>query len=781
MVGIGSCVPSNNGGGSSGGRSSRGGATTDNSTFSVSPNFGRYLDDNPIALSGNTNLDSTISLATYLNNTPRFITDNQFLIASCEAGGKTLDQCFEVRENDSASYLTAEQNRWAFDTSTQEFLQVQAFANMRDILVKYHDNLEFSHSLAQGYGYESAIPSQLFTSSHNAFWFKNGILKGYSNCGEENNAFYDPAGNSICLGHITVNPPLYVASDPTVTWHEMGHAFNKINMNVRQRSFESAISEESSLGYLFYDEAGSLNEGLADFYSLFMNDRTLFAEWALGRYLRQARPMSEDESVHAPGVEKSPEGRLAYPTYINYDPNEPDKPYEDVHYAGQIPAHFFNAFYESLQDANTCGLDSDVALKMTYHLVFETLAELGDQTATGHGSLSFNPDDYSVNLDPENAVEWISKNRPVNFRRFFQTYSKYFMRTLGNPVFGICNGREYYRDDYEKLLDSYGLLLFKTYNEDGNNKDATIGHSGNNTVVTPTNRVKSQLIPKDLLILDNRDGTATAFVIDGQSDIKGAIESLILGGRIGSISSQIDGNFAFNNGNAQISPGELVGVAINLFNNSNSTMAGVHLLANDWDHTKNGAPCNNLGDNFPLASEGAADVTGESGGNPGECSYITRYNGKNSSEAEELAPVCLVELNDDDATKWVTQDKLRTRLGLAKNNCLGGSDSLKDCFVRAVKGGDHAYYSRIESKKTWAETLITDEGVPEFNTSNVIFFEVSPWIPPGTTFNCRMRATFTNCDDCNHDADNGNDDYLDFEYSGAKPFKIINFKFTVID
>lgn len=774
-------MPSSNGGGASSKRSR--GASTDNSTFSVSPNFGRYLDDNPIAISGNTSLDSTISLSTYLNQTPRFITDNQFLIASCEAGGKSLSQCLEVREDDSSSYLTATENRWAFDTSTQEFLQVQTFANMRDIMDKFHDNMEFSYGLAQGYGYTSALPTDLFTSSDNAFWFKNGILKGYSNCGEENNAFYDPAGNSICLGHITVNPPLYVASDPTVTWHEMGHAFNKINMNTRQRAFETSVSEESSLGYLFYDEAGSLNEGLADFYSLFMNNRTLFAEWALGRYLKQARPMSEAETVHAAGVEKSAEGRLSYPTYINYDPNEPDKPFEDVHYAGQIPSHFFNAFYESLQDTTTCGLSSDIALKMTYHLIFETLAELGDQTATGTGNYSFLEDNFKVNLDPENSVEWISKNKPVTFRSFFQTFSKYFLRTLGNPTFGICNGREYYRDDYEKLLDNYGLLLFKTYNEDGNNKKVALGHTGTNTVVTPTNRIKSQLIPKDLLILDNRDGAATAFVIDGQADIKGAIESLILGGRIGSISSQIDGNFAFNNGNAQISPGELVGVAVNVFNNSNSTMAGVHLLANDWDHTKNGQPCNNLGDNFPLDSEGAASITGETGTNQGECSYITQYNGKNATTEpnEELAPVCLVELSESDATKWVTQDKLRTNLGLAKNNCLGGEDSLKDCFIRAVKGADHAFYSKIDSKKTWAETLISDDGVPEFNTSNVIFFEVSPWIPPGTTFNCRLRASFTNCEDCFHDSAYSNDDYLDYEFSGGKPFKIINFKFTVID
>lgn len=777
FVVLSSCVPSQNGGGK--GKRSRG-ATTNNDTFSVSPNFGRYLDDNPIVLSGNTNLESSADLGQFLNQNQRYITDNQFLIHPCEAGGQTVSNCLEVRKDESSNYITATQNRWAFDTKTDEFLQVQTFANMKDITTKFHDTLEFSYSLSQGYGYESSIPFELFSSADTAYWFKTGILKGYSNCGVENNAFYDPAGNSVCLGHISVTPPLYVATDPTVTWHEMGHAFNKVAMNMRHRAFESSIDEESSLGYLFYDEAGSLGEGLSDFYALFMNNRTLFAEWGLGRYLRQARPLSEAESLHAPGVSQTPEGRLSYPTYITYDPNEPDKPFEDVHYAGQIPSHFFNAFYESLQDSTICGLSQDLSLKMTYHLIYETLAELGDQTATGSGTLTTNPASYKVNLDPTNAVEWMAKNKPITFRRFFQVFSKYFLRTLGNSAFSICNGREYYRDDYEKLLDSYGLLLFKTYDEDGGNK--TSGHDGPNTTVTITNRVKSQLINKNLLILDKRENSASAFVIDNQSDIKAAIESLILNGRISSISSQIDGNFAFNNGNAQISPGEVVGVAVNLFNNSNSTMAGVHLLANDWDHVKGGAPCNNLGDSFPLDSEGAADLTsGE--GSQGGCDYVTRYNGKEPliEPLEELAPVCLVELPDSDATKWVTQDKMRTSLGLAKSNCLGGENSLTDCFLRSIKGADHAYYSRIEPQLTWAESLKNSDGVPTFNTSNVIFFEVSPWIPPGTTFNCRLRASFSNCDDCFHDASNNSDDYLDFEFAGAKPFKIINFKFTVID
>jgi hypothetical protein len=81
-----------------------------------------------------------------------------------------------------------------------------------------------------------------------------------------------------------------------------------------------------------------------------MNNRTHFAEWGLGRYLIQSRPMSEDDALHAPGIDTSTEGRLAYPAYVTYDPNEPEVPFEDVHYAGQIISHFLTAFKQSIED-----------------------------------------------------------------------------------------------------------------------------------------------------------------------------------------------------------------------------------------------------------------------------------------------------------------------------------------------------------------------------------------------------------------------------------------------
>ena len=62
-------------------------------------------------------------------------------------------------------------------------------------------------------------------------------------------------------------------------------------------------------------------------------------------------------------------------------------------------------------------------------------------------------------------------------------------------------------------------------------------------------------------------------------------------------------------------------------------MAGVRVLANDWDHAKTedskAKPCNTFDDEWPLDTEGAADTSSETEGSyqPNDCGYITRING----------------------------------------------------------------------------------------------------------------------------------------------------------
>ena len=773
---------------SAGGGKRKAGGGVNNSPSTVNQGYGRYLKDNPIALTGSYNIDSSTNYNLYLDSSQDFITNEQFLIGPCAANSGLISECFEVKKDDlTTDYLTSSDGRWAFGTRTESFRQVQLYGNMRDIIDDFHNKMEWSYSFGLSYSafYNTSHPSDLFDSTKRPFWFAQNLLDGtsgkligYSECNQENNAFFEPSSNEVCMGYVQDENDLWFVYDPTITFHEMGHAFNQIMLNTRNLASGTSFDYDTNLGYMYYDEAGSIGEGICDYFSYIMNERSHFAEWALGKFLEASRPLSEDDPLHSSGIETTFQGRLSYPTYLNYDPNEPDANIEDVHYAGQIISHFLVALTEKME--SYCTWQKADAIRFVTHVMMETFAELGDQTAQGFDSAA----ESTVNLNSTSSLEWISTVNPINFRKFVQTMAKYIRKSAGNPLLNLCTNNgiatHFDQDELETLLDSYGLLLFKTYNTNGNG--ILTGHAAGNISVPDANRVKTVLISKDLIKIDPRQNSTKAYIIDSRNDIANAIQGLQQQGQISEVSSQIDSNFGFNNGNSQISPGEIIGLSINIYNDSNSEMAGVQILANDWDHAKNGKMCNNLGDEFPLNSEGAADLTsGE--GTQGGCDYTTRYNGENSvlEPDEELAPICFVQLSDDSSTSWYQQDELMRRISLDNNNCLGGSDSEKDCFIRAIKGADNAYYSRIAPKTTWADTLADSSGIPLFNYNNVIFMEVSPWIPPGTTFNCRFRARFTNCDDCWHDSTSSYDDYLDYEFSGGEPFKIINFQFTVID
>ena len=197
--------------------------------------------------------------------------------------------------------------------------------------------------------YKSSIPNELFSSRLDAFWLSReltqenqGLLTIFSDCNIKDNAFFAPSRSEICLGKVSTVNNVYIVEDPTVTWHENGHVFNQVIMNIRGKTSGINFLSDSNLGYLFYDEAGAIGEGISDFWSFTMNQRTHFGEWALGRFLNASRPLSEDDPLHAPGVSPDAEGRLSYPQYLNYDVNNHTSNYESVHNAGQIISHFFN-------------------------------------------------------------------------------------------------------------------------------------------------------------------------------------------------------------------------------------------------------------------------------------------------------------------------------------------------------------------------------------------------------------------------------------------------------
>ncbi len=760
-------------------RRTQAGSTVANIPVSVPPHYGRYLIDNPIALSGEDNLSANTDLAQFLEPRAQFITRNPFLIESCKQGQANIDDCFEVREKENAAYLTEEENRWAFPTNTSSFRQVQTFGNIRDIIERFIKWLKFSFDSGQSSSYSSAHPRSLFSPTLLPFWFRQNPdqpelskLKGYSDCEVADNAFYSPAKNEVCLGKLSVVDEVYLSLDPSITWHEVGHGFSQILLNTRNLASGQNFLEDSNLGYLFYDEAGSIGEGISDYWSFVMNQRTHFGEWALGRFINASRPLRENDHLHAAGISEEFAERLAYPTYLNYDPNEPEVRYEDVHYAGQIISHFLTALTFDIHEH--CQYSLEEATRYIVHLIMESFAEMGDQTAQGFDGAI----EERVNLNSEAATEWIRMVHPINFRRFAQVFGKFHILNLGQNR--QCLENNYPQDRYERLVDSYGLLLYRTYNTNGNG--IMSGNDAGNISVPEEHRVKTILIDKEHIELDQREGKPEAFIIDGQADIAQAMEALKENGQIAEISTQIDEDFGHNNGNARISPGEVAGLILNIYNKSNSTVAGLQILANDWDHAKDGLPCNNFEDAWPTEGQGAADLS-QGEGQQGGCDYITRTNSTNPNlePDETLAPVCFVEIGDDSATQWSSQEQLRENIGLGPHQCLSGGQNTSDCFIRFIKGTEQAFYSQLGPKSTWVETLGQDDGVPTFNANNVLFLEANSWIPPGTVFNCRFRVRFSNCDDCWHDSLNDNDDYKDFEYSGNRPFKIVNFQFTVVD
>ena len=769
-------------------QSEEGGRKTDdtsviaNTPASVSVGYGRILDDNPIILSGDTNLSASADMNKYLRSQEDLIVLSQQLVGTCKGSQfSEIENCYQVMADEFSSPLVSASGKWAFDANSTEFAQVQAFGHTRRFMDRYLKHFE-TYVPNVLTAYPSAIPEDSLTGKY--YWPKDTLLNHrtmdiFALCDFPDNAQFVPSTYNLCFGYDSIFTNVLFVEDSTVIYHELGHGLNFMMMNLRNN--EVGVNLRTNFGGLtFFDELGSLSEGTADYFSYYMNKRTHLGEWALGRFLGADRPISEDDPQHIDGVDTSPEGRLYYPAYLNYWVADTSQPIEDIHFNGKIISHYMVAVTEQL--ISKCQLSHDDAQAVVMRLHTETLAQLGDLTAKGHEKNTTNTN--YVNLNSNHSYDWFRINYPVTFRSYAQTWAKFMKYLLvDNTSNNVCTSGAFTTDDIETLLDDYGLLLFATYNEDGNGhiNDLTAdpGNAGPRTKISLSSRQKSKLINKDFLILDPRANKASAFIFDKREDMLGVISALNVSGSLqSSISEQIPSDLIYNNGNGLVSPGEFLGILPNIYNDHTETIAGVQILANDWDHFKGGKPCNNMGDSFPTFSEGAASLTtGE--GTPGGCDYVTRMNGDEA--AEELAPVCFVQLNETNSTRWASQKDLISHINLDPKKCLGGESSQNDCFLRAVKGGETSHFSKIDPKDSWLDTLQDSNGKPQFNISNLLFFEVSPWIPPGTQFNCRMRARFVNCDDCYHDKNKDDDNFLDYEYSGGKPFKLINFSFRVVD
>ena len=791
----------------------------------------------------------------------------------------------EVRNDKDSALIQSDLGGWYFNQDSDEFYQVSTFFHVKDMMNSVFDSLRFAHTYTHLEQNIQTPPAIIYNYANTkSLWItEEGIpqtIQVYSKCKlDEMNSYFSPSDAEICYGYTADNEKFLMSQDPSVVYHELGHAFVKAMMNQRNTKYDLANGMRytlfhSDLGELFYDEAGSINEGLCDYFSYYMNGRSHIGEWAMGRFFKASRPMTEEDELHEAKVSKEPGKRLSYPNYVNYDPNDKTKDYEDIHYAGQIISHYLVSLTESLKtkcdytdlDLGEASLDAikdqitrfdqrwkhiydsedseyDTNLKkhvfassLVVMLINETLAEIGDLYARGSDLLD--PDAtgniglssvYFTNFNSDNAYLWAQQVNPPNFRRFFQIFAK---NIKAHITAGACPA--FSLDESEQLLDEYGLLLFKSYSDNKLSGDGfynlndfnasslsvfsgqTLSAPSSNTLINELNRRNTVLVSKDFIELPT-EGT-TAYVFDRPSTMKALLANLSFEGASVATTEEVAG-VEYNNSNAKISPGEVVGISLNLKNTSNTTIAGLQILANDWDHMKlvdndntyvnrtinntnrsgnlaSFSPC--IFDNWPLETEGGVPSENDST-TPGNCDYVTRTNqiiDDTDSDANGVysqyvldspQPICMVQYADEEETKWVDQNYFRKMdLELSDSECLNypqmsGSDfNPNECLVRMLPGATQATFSRVDSQKTWGETMSSEDSSPVFNSSAVILMEVNKWIEPGTTFNCRFRVRFTNCQDCFSDGPAAQD-YADYEYAGERPYKVINFKFTVID
>src|SRR5690606_9892554 len=131
---------------------------------------------------------------------------------------------------------------WVFNPGTAEFYQVNSLYHVQASVDKFYEKLQFAynrlHSLPLSI--PKSIPSYLRNSG--MFWFKgvsnvdsrlfrNDYINAFSQCNKNGNASFSSAGPELCFGYHSSFPGFYFVQDPTVIYHEVGHALVSIMMN----------------------------------------------------------------------------------------------------------------------------------------------------------------------------------------------------------------------------------------------------------------------------------------------------------------------------------------------------------------------------------------------------------------------------------------------------------------------------------------------------------------------------------------------------------------------
>lgn len=772
--------------------------TTDvagNGSDSIStPGHGRPLKNNPQFILGS-DVSPPVDRRRLISRETTLITNNprlQFDCALPDPGAVTqITTCMETRQTAISAYTPQRGGKWGYEPNSDEFLEISTFFNARISIEDFLEKLINSraNSITSGDNANSPIPSSYETTVPN-YWYSSDDgdtprLKIYSHCTRPNKPAFYSGSFEVCLGPADNNgrDNFNYSEDLTIVQHEMGHVFSFTMFNARNIAAAPAltIDRRVEFGGDFYSEIDALSEGFSDWYSYTKTGRSSLFDWFGKLEPSVRRPVRENSSLHPNFVAEDSLSRVYYPEFLSFSVATPNENVEDSHLGGQILSHFLIHLEEEMK--TVCGHNPKQARDAIFHIIQETLAELGDLTTEGIESSAVS----RINMIQEVSDVWVKKNNPPNFRTFSQGFARHFLRNINGT--GNCgNNILFGKDRLEQILDDHGLLLFKTYNNDGNN--AVAGHLGGNDPVSSLNRSNSELIPKAALKIDDRNGQPSNgyYIIDDATVLTNIVSELVSGGKtlpteLGNPSLVSSTN---SNSNSRVSPGEIIAVAVNLFNDSNIPMGGVQILANPWDHVKvDGGEtkmCNTFEDGFPSLSEGAASADPVTPVD-GDCGFITRENGEKVTEVNEtIAPVCFIQKRGSTQTEWVSQSEFKEFKNTVDSRCLMGGDNPDECFFRPIPGADVAWLSKLDPNSNWPETFDpAGAESPTFNAANVLLFEVSKELAPGTLVNCRIRTRFTNCDDCWHDEDNGDDDYLDFEYAGDKPFRIFNLQFIVLD
>lgn len=819
-----------------------------------------YLDD-PLAVAGK-DVGSNVDMGRYLASEPKQITpagrtsltnDCNFQADIYGVGllGYTYTDCLTVAKNDDPTTVPLQpvNGTWEFSANTSAFYQVNAMYHAKLVTERVMGMLDFIHERLHVAGSKSLPPSLPYSiADMGTWWFKYATgtslmtrtaqLKVLSQSTLADNAYYDPAMNEVSLGYLSKYSKVFMVQDPSVIYHEMGHAFMTIFLNTRNAEYIAGtwqpLAYQAFPYYGAYSELGAMGEGIADYFAYSMNARTTFGEWALGRFLKASRPLTEDNALHPPGVSSAVDERLSYPEYLLYVPQAPTDRYEDVHNAGMITSHFLVAMTESLK--TECLMNQETAVNHIMLLMAESFSFLGD--LTGRGSDYNNTDDGTgkpralVNLHKSAAYSWYYMNRQVTMRRFFQTFARNSYHILTRDA---CPN--FTKEKLEQLLDMYGLLLFKHYDDNGTfssssstlatredsyimaspaglknslvsgivasvfgpyfPNSATVGYPNTTapTSVDEANRLKTVLVPKSSLAFTGGTASASLILDDSQSFGQQVATSTLFEGRVISPTPGVAG-WEYNNNNFRVSPGELVGLVLNLTNSAGTAIGGVTVLATPWAHmlvtdTVNGRakPCTI--NSFPSTSEGGLPATTctDSAILPSDGARFKKPTA-GTWPSKALHPVCLVQSSNASETRWVSQDDYRRDvLQIEDQDCLGyGTPDFApaECLMRFLPGKDMAFLSRIDPQTSYYRTLLPTTATSaqaanfSFRGSAGLALEVNKWIPPGTIFTCRLRVQFSNCSDCFQSAA-GEDEYTDIEYGGAKPFRVFDVGLTILD